>query len=70
MDVDSFVVLVVRGDIFEINDPSTDVIGYRDLSHAEAVDLAEKSVMRGYTVCVWMQDDGEGDGEETECGKA
>lgn len=55
-DENLYSVLVVRGDIFEINDPYSDVLRFGDLSYTEAVDLIRKSIERGYTACIWSKD--------------
>ncbi len=55
-------VLIVHGNVFELSDVYNDVVRFGDLSEAEALDLARKTVDRGYTACIWRQDsDAEGD---------
>ena len=67
MDEHKFTLFVTDGNLFEY-DAYSSVIRYSDLTRAEALDLAERSMFEGYTVATFLQGDGCGEGD-AECGK-
>ena len=64
MNDELFTLLVIDGEVVDINNSSTSVVRFDGLTRAEALDLTERSMKQGYCVAGWIEPEG-----DAECGK-
>lgn len=52
---DRFDLLVLDGDVSDVNDPTTSALRYNNLSWEQSVQLAGLSFREGYVVVIWKK---------------
>lgn len=48
--------LIVDGEIAEINEPGVSVVRFDGLDRTAAMELADRSLQQGYAVCCWLSE--------------
>lgn len=51
-----YTLLVFDGELTDVCELDTNLLRYDNLTRDAALDLAEKSLKQGYTVCAWMEE--------------
>jgi len=60
-----FTIVIIDGDLCDLNELGTSVVRFDGLTRAEAHDLAEKSMAQGFCVAAWIAPR-----EDAGCGQA
>ena len=66
MDDLLFTVFIIDGNIADFAEPYTSVVRFTDQTQSEALDIAQRSLLEGYTVAAFVQCSGAEAGENAD----